>query len=113
MCLIQYLEHPFFRNYNLLLTPWINFSHLFIDLTHTHLHYIFLKAFRHKDLTIISFKSRTQQGDSLGGMLFTLAHFCALHHTTATHLTCVFPLLANDMHIVGPTLNVLHVFLQL
>jgi hypothetical protein len=52
-------------------------------------------------------------GDPLGGMLFTLAHFCALRFTTTTHFTCVFPSLVDDTHIVGPILNVVLVFLRL
>ncbi len=61
----------------------------------------FSKVFRHGDFIIISSKSSAWQGDPLGGVLFTVAHICALH------LTCVFPSLANDMHIIGPTLDVL------
>jgi hypothetical protein len=41
MHLIQYFEQPFFKSYNILLTPWISFSHLFIDFIYAHLHYIF------------------------------------------------------------------------
>jgi len=59
MHLVQYLEHPFFRSYGLLLTPWINFSHLFVDFMHTHLQYIFRRLNKHEDFTIISFKSHT------------------------------------------------------
>jgi len=51
--------------------------------------------------------------DPLGGMLFALAHLRAFCPTAATHLTCVFPSLKNDTHIVGPTLDVVLVFLQL
>ncbi len=42
-CLIQCFEQPFFNSCGLLLAPWINFSHLFIDFIHVHLHYIFRK----------------------------------------------------------------------
>jgi hypothetical protein len=72
---------------------------------------IFSQASRHGDLIIILLESSTQQKDPLGGVLFVLAHLRALHPTTTTHPTCVFPLLANDMHIVGPTLDVVLVFL--
>ncbi len=40
MRLIQYFKHPFFKSCSLLLTPWIIFSHLFVDFMHAHLHYI-------------------------------------------------------------------------
>jgi len=48
-----------FKNCNLIPAPWISFSYLFIGFTHAHLHYIFLKAFKHKDFIII-FKFGTQ-----------------------------------------------------
>jgi hypothetical protein len=54
-----------------------------------------------------------QQGDPLGGALFVFAHLHVLCFTTTFHLTYVFILLANDTHIVGPTPNVVPVFLQL
>jgi len=60
---------------------------------------------------IISSKLSTQQGDPLGGMLFALVHFCTLCLTTTTHFTCVFPSLANDTFIIGPTLDVVLAFL--
>jgi hypothetical protein len=66
----------------------------------------FLEASRHGDLIVISFESGTRQGDPLGGMLFALVHFHALHPTAVTHPTCVFPSLANDMHLIDPTLDV-------
>ncbi len=46
-------------------------------------------------------------------MLFALIHFRVLHPIITTHLTCVFPSLANDTNIIGPSLDVLFVFLQL
>jgi hypothetical protein len=59
---------------------------------------------------VISLKLGAQEGDPLGGMLFTLVHLHVLHPIIAAHPTCVFPSLANDMDIVGPTSNVVHVF---
>jgi hypothetical protein len=41
----------------------------------------------------------------LGGALFTMAQLRNLCFRVTTTLTCVFPSLANDMHIVGFTLN--------
>jgi hypothetical protein len=69
-----------------------------------------LEAFRHKDLIVISFEFSTQHGDPLGGMLFALVHFRALHFTATTHLTCVFPSLADDTHMIGFALDVLPIF---
>jgi len=63
------------------------------------------------DFTITSSQSDTQQGEPLGGMLFTLIHFRIFRHIATTHLTCVFPLLVNDTHIICPTLDVLPIFL--
>jgi len=111
--LVQYLEQSFFRSYSVLSTPWISFSHLFVSFTHAHPPLYFSKVFKHRDLTIISSKFGTQQGDPLGGLLFTLTHLCIFRPIATTHPTCVFPSLANDMHIVGLALDELLGFLQL
>lgn len=47
---------------------------------------------------------------NLEGVLFILVHICTFHLIATIHSTCVFPSLANDMHIVGLALNLLHVF---
>jgi hypothetical protein len=73
----------------------------------------FLKVSKHGDFIVISFEYGTQQGNPLGGMLFTLVHLCALHPTLVTHLTCVFLSLVDDKHIIGLALDVLPIFLQL
>jgi hypothetical protein len=70
-------------------------------------------VFKHKDLKVISFKFNTQQVDPLGGVLFALVHLHVLRPIATTHPTYVFPSLANDMYIVGPTLYMLSIFLQL
>jgi hypothetical protein len=44
----------------------------------------------------------TRQGDPLGGALFALAYFRALHSTTSHFLSCLVPSIANDTHIVAP-----------
>ncbi len=46
----------------------------------------------------------------LGGVLFALAHLCALHFTASTHSTYVFPSLTNDMHTIGLFLDLSPVF---
>jgi hypothetical protein len=56
---------------------------------------------------------RGTAGDPLGGALFVPVHFHVLCFTTTFHLTYVLILLANDTYIVGPTSNVVPVFLQL
>ncbi len=48
--------------------------------------------------------------DPLEGMLFALVHFCVFHPTATTHLTCAFPSLANDTHIIGLALYVVFFF---
>jgi hypothetical protein len=54
-----------------------------------------------------------QHEDPLGGMLFALTHLCIFPPIVMTHFTCVFPSLTDDTHIVGPTLDVLPIFLKL
>ncbi len=44
-------------------------------------------------------------------VVFFFVHLRIFRPTPTTHLTCVFPLLIDDMHKVGPTLNVITVFL--
>jgi len=58
------------------------------------------------DFTITSSQFDTQQGEPLGEVLFTLTHFRTFHPIATTHLTCVFPLLVSDTHIIcrNPTL---------
>jgi hypothetical protein len=73
----------------------------------------FSKASRHRDLIVISFEFGTWEGDPSGRMLFALVHFRTFHPTSTSHPTCVFPSLVDDMHIIGPTLDVLHVFIWL
>jgi hypothetical protein len=53
-------------------------------------------------VTIIHFTMGTQQGDPLGGTLFTSAHFRALHSTTNHFFSYLFPSNVDDIHIIGP-----------
>jgi hypothetical protein len=46
-------------------------------------------------------------------VLSTSVHLCALHPISVTHLTFVFPSLANDKYIIGLASDVLLVFMQL
>jgi hypothetical protein len=55
-----------------------------------------------KDLIIIPFAMGTHQGGPLRGTLFALAHFRALHSIVSHFLSCLFPFIANDTHIIGP-----------
>jgi hypothetical protein len=54
------------------------------------------------NVTSIPFAMRIRQGDLLGGSLFVLAHFKALHCMINHFLSCLFPSIANDTRIIGP-----------
>jgi hypothetical protein len=43
--------------------------------------------------------------------MFVLVHLCALRRIAIAHLTCVFPSLVDDTHIVSPTSDVVSIFL--
>jgi hypothetical protein len=45
---------------------------------------------------------RIHQGDPLGGALFALTHCKALCFIANYFPSCVFPSIANNIHIVGP-----------
>jgi hypothetical protein len=49
-------------------------------------------------------------GDPLGGVLFALAHLHTLRPIAIAHLTCVFPSLVDDTHIVSLASDVLPIF---
>jgi hypothetical protein len=51
-----------------------------------------------------------RQGDPLKGLLFVLAHYWALLETIMRPLSCVFPSLANDIHIMGPLSEITYAF---
>jgi hypothetical protein len=42
------------------------------------------------------------QGDPLGGALLAVTHFKALHFITSCFLSCVFPSIVHNTHIIGP-----------
>jgi hypothetical protein len=44
----------------------------------------------------------TRQTNPLGGALFVLVHFRALHFITSRFPSCLFPSIANDIHIISP-----------
>jgi hypothetical protein len=54
------------------------------------------------DVIIIPFAMGTRQGDLLEKTLFTLAHFRALHFIVSHFPSCLFPSIANNIHIIGP-----------
>jgi hypothetical protein len=54
------------------------------------------------NITVIPFAMGTRQGDLLGGALFALAHFRALHSTISHFPFCLFPSIVSDTHIIGP-----------
>jgi len=42
----------------------------------------------------------SQQGDPLGGLLFTLVHLCAFHCSTNFFPSCLFPSILDGTHII-------------
>jgi hypothetical protein len=52
-------------------------------------------------------------GNPLGGTLFIMPHICVFRLIEITHLTCVFPSLSDDTHIIGIALNVILISLRL
>jgi len=58
------------------------------------------------DVTIIPFATRIHQGDPLGGALFVLAHFKALSFIANHFLSCLFPSIIDDTHIIASFLIV-------
>jgi len=64
-------------------------------------HNVFYNHHNHEgDVIIIPSTMGTHQGDPLGGALFTLAHFRALH-SIVNHFPCyLFPSTVDDTHII-------------
>jgi hypothetical protein len=58
------------------------------------------------DVTIIPSAIEIRQGDLLGGALFVLAHFKALRSIASPFLSCLFPSIIDDIHIIGPPLTI-------
>ncbi len=54
------------------------------------------------DVIVIPSIMGTHQGDPLGGALFALAHFRALHSIANHFPSCLFPSIVNDTHMIGP-----------
>ncbi len=54
------------------------------------------------DVMIIPFAIGTHQGDFLGGALFALVQFRALHSIINHFPSCLFPSITNNIHIIGP-----------
>jgi hypothetical protein len=61
-------------------------------------------------VTIIESFLGTSQGDPLRGLLFILAHYRALLETIMWVSNYIFPSLANNTHIMGPTSEITHTF---
>jgi hypothetical protein len=77
-----------------------NSSPLFVHFMHMSLLY-FIVIVIVKVVTIIPFTMGTHQDDPLGGTLFVLAHFRALHSTTNHFPSFLFPFIADDIHIIS------------
>ncbi len=54
------------------------------------------------DVLVIFSTMGTREGDLLGRALFALTHFRALCFTTNHFLSCLFPSIVDDIHIIGP-----------
>jgi len=59
---------------------------------------------------IIESSLNMKHGDSLGGLLFTLAHYWILLKTNTHAPSCVFPSLVDDTHIMGSMSEITHTF---
>jgi hypothetical protein len=62
------------------------------------------------DVTVIPFVMGTRQNDPLRRALFGLTFFEALYFTTICFLSCRFPSIAHDTHIIGPLLIVSYAY---
>jgi hypothetical protein len=69
-------------------------------------YYVFLLFYSHcnheGNVIVILSAMGTCQGDFLGGILFTLAHFKALCCTVSHFPSCLFSSIADDIHIIDP-----------
>jgi hypothetical protein len=64
---------------------------------------MFYSHHNHEGIIImIPFAMQTHEGDPLGGALFTLAHFKGLCFTINHFLSCLFPSIVDDIHIISP-----------
>jgi hypothetical protein len=75
-----------------------------------HSSFYFQNGQHEEGVTIIESSSSIRQGDPLGGLLFTLAHYQALLKTIVQATNYVFPSLADDTHIVGPMNKIVPTF---
>ncbi|KAL2645034.1 hypothetical protein R1flu_012621 [Riccia fluitans] len=91
----------FFVNCVLTLIPWISFSFFVFFLCPSFVLY-FSHCSREDEVSLLSSKKGTCQGDPLDGALFTLAHLRALRSVASEHPLGLFPSLADDTHIFGP-----------
>jgi len=113
-CLIQYFEQPFFNSCGLLPAPWINFSHLFVDFIHVHLHNIFRRLLSIR--TSLSFHPSLvyDKGIFGGSVVCTNSSLCFLFycnippylcfylsfHLSSTHFLTTFHICFNIPHLV-------------
>jgi hypothetical protein len=54
------------------------------------------------NVTIIPCIMEAHQSDPLGGALFALAHFKALHSIANHFFSCLLPSIVDNIHIIGP-----------
>ncbi len=68
----------------------------------THSSFYFKHGRHMEEVTIIESYAGMRQCDPLGGLLFILAHYQIFLETIMWAPICIFPSLADDIHIVGP-----------
>jgi hypothetical protein len=64
-------------------------------------------------VTIIESFSSMKEGDPLGGPLFILPHYQALLKTIMWAPSFIFPSLIDNIHIMGPMNEIIHIFYHL
>jgi hypothetical protein len=108
--LITFLELLFVNNYVMLGRPLMNFiffTKLFYGV-HSSLYY---QDGQHVEgVNIIDSSSSTKHDDPLKGLLFALAHYRTFLKTITWAPSCIFPLLVDDIHIVGPMNEIICTF---
>jgi hypothetical protein len=111
-CLIQYFKESFFKSCDLVLAPWIKFFHFFISFTHTHLHYISQKLLN-MGISWSFHLNMVHDKRILWEKCYLYQVHLRVLYPIIKYLIYVFLSLVDDMHKVGPTLDMILVFLHL
>ncbi len=92
---------PFSKNFGWQEVNYCKFSLLFVFFYVMESLLFFSHHFPSRDLSIILLFIDKNQGDSLIRPIFAFAHFCVLHCFFGVFLSCFFPSLADDTHILS------------